>query len=481
MKSRHKMETAFLAHVRKRRFFRRGSRVLVAVSGGLDSMVLWRLLLAVRNELGIEIGVVHVDHQLRGRRSEQDAAFVKRQAAASAVRCFVGRVDVVRRAQRHKESVEEAARFLRYAQFDRIAQRHGFDVVCTGHHADDQSETVLARIIKGAGLKGLSGIREVRNHYVRPLLTFRRSDLESYAREKSVPHREDHTNRDERFFRNKIRRQLLPLLRKDYDPQIDRHLGHLARIASLAHRRQQIHAERLFSRLCRHQAGKIVLEIKPLGRYLFDQKQALYGLILDRLDGARRATFGDFERLDELISDSQSGRLLRIGSVECRRLTRSVVFSTGRRKSARSFCFSLPGSGSYRWPEHGFGLRIRRMRWSPGLRKTLGRSPNVEYVDAGVVKGALVVRSWLAGDRFFPLGMRHAKKLSDFFSDEKIPLTVRHAIPIVCVRENGDQPRDRLVWICGCRIDDRSKITALTTHVWRLEYTHDGIQERNSD
>lgn len=437
-------------------------------------MVLLHLFVAVRERLGVDLAVAHLDHGLRGRRGERDREMVRRSSRALGLRCHVARVNVKRRATLQGESIEEAGRHARYGFFDRLAVRYGYDHVCTAHHADDQSETVLARLVKGAGWRGLAGIRETRGLYVRPLLGFRRAELSAYASDRQVRFREDHTNRDTRYFRNRIRHDLLPLLRRRFDPKIDRHLEQIARIASDIEKGEEERANRLFTRLCRQRGAKIVLEIKPLRRYLFAQKQALYRLIFESLRVRRTLTFDDFERLDGLLTNSQSGRRVVIGGIECLHDGKSAVFCRKGSHPGHSFRYEHKGDGSREWPEWGFGLKITHGKMNDSVKRALGRRRNIEWVDADAVHGRLIVRSWKAGDRFHPLGMNHDKKLSDFFSDEKIPLTERRHTPLLCVRRGKSE---RIVWICGHRIDHRCRITETTTHILKLEYT----RERTDD
>ncbi len=210
-------------------------RVAVAVSGGADSVALLRVLLDLREELGIVLFVAHFNHQLRGDDSDADERFVAELAATHNLPFFAGRADVRGHAAVHKLSLEHAARELRYQWLAELAQTQHLDAIATAHTSDDQAETVLMKFLRGAGTRGLAGIHPVLTRddirVVRPLLETTRTEIEHYLRKLNQPWHEDHTNQDTQFTRNRIRHELLPLLERDYNPGIRRLLGEAAELA----------------------------------------------------------------------------------------------------------------------------------------------------------------------------------------------------------------------------------------------------------
>jgi len=221
-----------LNNFRKQGLLRAGERVGVAVSGGADSIALLRLLLDLREGLGVVLSVVHFNHKLRGKASDKDEAFVTALAEKFGLSLHLGHTDVAKKAKQEKTNLEDAARRSRYAFFNKLTDGGMVDVVATAHTADDQAETVLAHILRGTGLAGLAGIHPVTNDgIIRPLLRVRRSDLRSYLRSKKQPWREDATNRDTSRQRARMRKKLLPLLEKEFNPKAVEHLGMLAQLA----------------------------------------------------------------------------------------------------------------------------------------------------------------------------------------------------------------------------------------------------------
>ena len=221
----HKVETA----VRRHGMIKAGDRVIAAVSGGADSVVLLHALHGLRGKLGMELGAAHLDHGLRGGEGREDAAFVRDYAASLGLPCVVERADVPAYCREKGCSVEQGAREVRYGFLRRVLMDQDADSVATGHTADDQAETVLMRLLRGSGSSGLSAIRPVRDGWViRPMLEITAAEIADYTRTHGLSYRIDRTNEDRDMLRNRVRRDLVPLLQRDYNPRIVEGLGRLA-------------------------------------------------------------------------------------------------------------------------------------------------------------------------------------------------------------------------------------------------------------
>jgi tRNA(Ile)-lysidine synthase len=249
-----------LRNIRERALMRAGDRVGVAVSGGADSVALLRVLLDLRSELGIVLSVAHFNHGLRGEQSAADEAFVADLAEHQGLELFVHRDDVREHASASKLSLEAAGRVARYRWFAHLAQQHRLNQVATAHTLDDQAETVLLKFLRGAGTRGLAGIYPIVNRngfrIVRPLLCVTRAEVEPYLSSLGQEWREDESNLDHRFLRNRIRHELLPLLERDYNPRL-RHL--LADLAKLSQGEQHYWDELVAQHLITNDAGELLL------------------------------------------------------------------------------------------------------------------------------------------------------------------------------------------------------------------------------
>ena len=242
------LERRFAEQFAANTWFRPGLKIGVGVSGGADSIALLRMLVETSAELGIVVSAVHFNHQLRGKASETDQAFVTALAEKFGLTLHMGRADVAGKAKREKANLEDAARRARYSFFERLASQGTVELVATAHTMDDQAETVLAHILRGTGIAGLAAIHPVAKHVVRPLLRFRREDLRRYLRARKQSWREDATNRDTAKTRARMRRKLLPLLEKEFNPAVVEHLAALSeRAREQAHLVEQL-AELIFQK-----------------------------------------------------------------------------------------------------------------------------------------------------------------------------------------------------------------------------------------
>lgn len=458
-------EKNFLKHCREKNFFRRKDRVLMAISGGMDSMTMAYFIPALEQTFKIRIGIAHMNHGLRGKSSDRDEAFVRQFARSHHYPYYHKKADVRGYAKKRKISIEEAARHIRYAFLDRVARENGYTKICTAHHAGDQVETVLMRIIKGAGLSGLTGIREKRGSIIRPMLFLTKNQIEAFVKKNKIQFRKDHTNKQTFFLRNRIRHDLIPYLKKKFDPQIETHLLRLGYIAEETHTFFKDAAKRQFSKVGKTSEGKIVLEIKAFNRYLRAQRQAIIELIFEKYFG-QKLFFKDYQTLFDLIEKKQSGKKIVFGTVTCLKSAGQIVFFVNHNASS-AFSFVITPGHLHRFENPGLTFKSTVEPFSPKIRNQFGSNPDVEYIDAKKIKGQLKLRNWKNGDRFKPLGMNDFKNLSDFFIDQKIPITEKKKIPVLCEKIGRSE---NIIWLCGLRLDDRYKIDKDTQHTLKLEW-----------
>lgn len=414
-----------LGTIRKRGLTRASDRVGVAVSGGADSVALLRVLLELRGELGVVLFVAHFDHGLRGEESAADAAFVKEVARELELEFFLGRGDVRAHAAREKLSIEAAARDLRYGWLAQLAGEQRLDVIATAHTLDDQAETVLLKFLRGAGTKGLAGIYPVvrgdeKVRVVRPLLEVARTEVESYLEFLDQPWREDESNLDRRFTRNRVRHDLLPLLERDFNPNVRRTLNDVAEIA----RGEEEYWQAL---IAREMAGRSAAERRldlaafadlplALQRRLLKQFAADQGLALDfeHVEKLRRCARGEMTKA-ELPGDviGVSGK----GFLELRWL---------RPPSHPGYEYELPVPGEVAIVEAG--VKVRALVVAEEFARELDSG---ELLDAELLGTQLVVRNWRPGDRFWPVHRGSEEKLKRLFGEKKIPAEERGGWPVV--------------------------------------------------
>lgn len=450
--------TQFQEFVQHKQLISPKDSVAVAVSGGLDSMVLLHLLDRLRSPWQLTLLILHVNHHLRGTAADQDEQFVQHAAEAYGLPLDVEHVHVKTWATKHSMSIETAARELRYAWFERVAKAHEC-CVATAHTASDQAETVLANLMRGSGIRGLRGIPVQRGPFIRPLLFAERSELQHYAQEHDISYHTDHTNVDETFQRNRIRHTLIPIMRDQFNPQIVLTLNRLATAADESERLLQDYGEIALKKCTRRSdETKIALDIQQFLTYLKSLQRLVLGHVFQQLVGrVWQPGYHEFNNLLQFITKQHSGSQIR--------LTDDVVLTISQDDMV--FHRSVPVFADQEIPwqpgtykiQDGLFLEIKTETQPLPLRSA---GKTTEYVDADRVHEPVRLTSAQPGDAFYPINGRGRKNVAEFFIDSKVHVYERPRIPILRCNTG-------IVWICGYRLDDRFKITETTTHIYKLK------------
>ncbi len=433
--------------------------LLIGVSGGPDSVALLSLLV----EGGWRPHVCHLNHKLRGAESDADAEFVRTLAERYQLPVTIESRDVAALAAERKLSLEDAARNARLGFFADVAARTGITKLALAHTADDQVETFLMRLLRGAGVPGLVGIWPERKlgslRVIRPLLKVRRGEIIEYLADKKIAYRTDASNLDTRFTRNRIRHELLPMLERDFNPAIREVLLRTAEILRDEDFYLLKHvAQTFYMRTSREDA----LQVAKLRDFPVAVQRRLIRFWLGGEDeSGQRFTFDHIEAVRELVASDSPGAELHLPDD-------LIVYREYEwlRKGSREELSPVQG----RWPfkmdgdtvirELGATLSCHPERSQGALSKQEG----TECFDADAMGSDPFVRTWQAGDRFQPLGMNDLKKLQDFFVDEKIPRRQRGRVPLLCASDG------RIAWVAGVRIAEPFKVTERTRRILRVSF-----------
>ena len=420
-------------------------RSVLALSGGIDSMVLCELLL----DAEVDFSVAHCNFQLRGSDSDEDEKFVEEKARNLNLEVHLKKFETQDYAHEHGLSLQLAARELRYQWFDEILDKTHSNYLITAHHADDNLETFLMNLSRGSGLKGLTGIPERNGRVRRPMLPFQREQIEAFATQNNIAWREDSSNAQSKYLRNRIRNELVPLM-KEIIPNLSTGFG-----STLQHLKQAqfILDDRLaeiWKDISANKGDLIEIDISGL-KSLSDPKAYLYGLFAE-------FGFTQWADMEELLS-GQSGKM--------------VYSSTHRLLKDRNSLLlqkidSLPDAAQSRIIHKGqesveLGSGTLRLELKTAAKEQVVKTTRAASFDADKLIFPLTVRKWQKGDYFYPKGMRGRKKLSKFFKDEKLSIPEKENIWLLCAE-------NEVAWIVGLRSDERYKVTEETKSVLHVEW-----------
>lgn len=436
------MEKAFKELIKTQLPFLTGSKLLLAVSGGVDSIVLVDLC----HKAKLNFAIAHCNFNLRGEESDGDEEFVSRLAEDLEVEVFIENFDTQKYASEHSLSIQMAARDLRYDWFDELCSAFKFDYILTAHHANDNLETFLINLLRGTGLEGLSGIKMAMNKVIRPMLDFPRQEIEAYAREHELAWREDSSNASTKYLRNKIRHEVVPLL-EEINPQFLRSFSQ-----TQAYLKENLDLVEDYISLIYPEAVKkskygYELNIAFLKK-IPNTRAVLYQLL---------KSFGFTEWNDVCnLLDAQPGK--KVFS-DTHRLVkdRETLILTELVKSGDEKVFRIKEDEDFvMLPMATFSLSE--------VKEVSQTSKNSIYVAAEKLKFPLIIRKWREGDYFHPFGMKGRKKLSDFFKDKKLSLPEKENVWLLC---SGDE----IVWVINHRADNRFAITSADQKIIKITCT----------
>jgi len=460
-----------------------GDSIILGLSGGPDSVCLLDLMVRLRDECGFRLIPAHLHHGIRGDEADKDLEFCRTLCASYGLDLDTRNVSIPQIARDSRLSLEEAGRLQRYHFFLDLALHYGCRKVAVAHHRDDLAETVLMRLVRGAGPEGLSGItwnrplvmddRPIPNpliKVIRPLLAFYRSEIDSYLNEKNLLFRTDQTNRDNTYLRNRIRNVLIPGIEKDYNPRIREALARTADILQEEEKYWNLSLALFLRNTYTREKGRLIyqepqeLAKMPLGF----QRRAIRFLIEKYQGHLRQLDFEDVESIVKLISGQTLGKALELtGNLRVELRNEQLIFTRHLQTAfSSSNQTELPVPGSLSSVEFGGEFTVELHQSNPGLLYDIFSKkmpPESVCFDAEKLHGPLTVRSWKAGDRFQPLGLKGHKKVQDLFVNRKIPREIRNRVPLVCDSQ-------QILWVTGIQPSEAAKVTAETRQVVRIQF-----------
>ncbi len=436
----------FEKYVAQNELFGHDDKILLTVSGGVDSMVMMSLFAAS----GYRFGVAHCNFQLRGQESDEDEALVAEQARRYGVELFNRRFDTQDEMERTGESMEMAARRLRYTWFRSLCDEHGYNVIAIAHHINDSIETFFINMLRGTGLRGLTGISVQAGRIVRPLMFATRKDILDYATAHRIPYREDSSNRSTKYLRNKVRLGIVPMLR-EINPQFTtvmrRNISRLTDAQTFIDRSVELIRRDAMT----EQGGLYTLHVDridaslPLGYVVYEILNSMFGFKGDTVDALCHAlqqnNTGRRFYSREWVATIDRGRIV-IGRIA----DEDTCMTQVEQGVLRSYC----------------GSSVLHYEYCDiDMIDSVTTPDNVALVDADKLRFPLTLRRWQQGDWFVPFGMSGRKKVSDFLIDAKVSMAEKSRQFVLL---SGDD----VVWLVGRRADDRFRLTRQTENVLKI-------------
>ena len=427
-----------------------GDRILAAVSGGVDSIVLMEVLNSLKEKFGFRLGIAHFNHKLRQEESERDFEFVRSASISLNLDFFhdFWRLEDMPA----RGSIQAEAREARHKFFKDIMSKHDFNTIALGHNRNDNIETIFMSLMKGYGLYGTRGIIPKNGNRIHPLLFATREEITSYAESEKLQWVEDSSNKENKYLRNKIRLEILPGLKSVF-PGIEAALLNFGEESEQMLTWLEKEADNLWkSNLIKTENSVLILEINTFLQYFSMLRKYFLRKIIGHLSSDISPSQGALQNIEGLCF-TESGRRVFVGNIEILNNRGNLIFGIRKAREVESF------------PEIGESCFFKDYILNldsidPGEVKLLSDA-SVEYIDRETVKGRLKVRSWKKGDTFVPFGMSGKMKVSDFLINRKISRFEKDNLMVLCDDE-------KIVWICGRRLDDRVKITPTSKQILRL-------------
>lgn len=452
-----------MSYIKDNNLIKSGDKVLVALSGGPDSVCLLNILYNLKAELNIEVGAAHLNHLLRDKDAFEDEEYVKTLCKSLDIPCFVKRVDINKYSKDKKMSSEMAGREARYNFFDDIVKDEGYTKIATAHNANDQAETILFRLMRGSGIEGLCGIKVRRDKIIRPILCLSRKEVEEYIEINNLKPRIDKTNFEKIYNRNKIRLDMIPYIKENFNEDIIQTLNRMSVLLQKDNEFIENSARSFYEKHCIEQSDYFIIK-----KEMFDNKEAVVTRVIRYALTNFSKTHYDFEmkHIYEIcnLAKNNSGKAIDLpnkiyaeniyGDIYIKErininnidVKQEIVVNKNEINGKKIFF-------------NDENIEFSVLKNDSNL--DLNQNNLIKYFDFDKINDSISLRKRKNGDKIIPLGMKGSKKIKDLFIDMKVPKEERDCIPLLCFDEN-------ISWIVGIRVSEEYKITNKTKNILRV-------------
>ncbi len=444
----------------------KGDNILVALSGGPDSVCLLHILARLKSEFNLRLGAIHINHLLRGEEAIEDENYTKDLCKSLEVESYVERIDIATIAEKEGQSIELAGREERYKAFNKIKEKFSYDKIAVAHNSNDQAETVLMRLMRGSGLEGLTGIKTKRGDgIIRPILCLNRNEIEKYCEEYKLEPRIDKSNYEKIYNRNKVRLDILPYMKENFNEDIIDTLNRMALLLQKDNEYLEDVATTAYNKYCEEKNNKIIVS-KELFK---DEKEAIITRVLKKSFKNISNSHKNFEmkHIVDIIDLSKLGTNKEIhltNGIIAQNIYGDIIFKQRKNKED-----SIKGN-EISINKEDLMSTIEFSNYKVDLQ-IIDKKNNVEFSNNDLIKffdydkieEGIIVRHRKDGDKMVPMGMKGTKKLKDIFINSKIPKENRDIIPIVCFDE-------KIAWVVGVKVSEQFKVTSNTKQILKITF-----------
>jgi len=456
-----------LSYIKDNKLIKSGDKILVALSGGPDSICLLNILFELKKELNIDIAAAHLNHLLRGEDAFKDEEYVVNICNEKGIKCFVRRVDINTYAKDHKLSSEMAGRNVRYDFFDEIVEEEGFDKVATAHNANDQAETILFRLMRGTGLEGLGGIKASRdNKIIRPILCLSRDEVEKYIELKKLKPRIDKSNFERVYNRNKIRLDLLPYMKENFNEDIIQTLNRMSSLLQKDNEFLENLSLDFYNKYCIQYDDYFIIK-----REIFKEEDAMVNRVLRHAITKYSKLNYDFEmkhiyKISHLAKNNSGKSVDLPNGIYAENIYGDIYIKNKIEKryinnKKEEINLNKNNINKHKLEFNNFRIEFFIMENCEINDASLNQNNLIKYFDFDKINNNISIRNRRDGDRIIPLGMNGSKKIKDIFIDMKIPKEERDNIPILCFDE-------KIAWIIGIRTSEEYKLTNISKNILKV-------------
>jgi tRNA(Ile)-lysidine synthase len=446
-------EEKVIKFINEKKLLQKGDSVLVALSGGADSVFLLYFLYKFAKMYRIKLASIHINHKLRGVEADEDEQFCKTFSEKLNIPFHSVKKDVKYFAKKNKISIEEAGREIRYKEFFKLAKKYSYSKIATAHHSSDNTETVFLNLIKGAGLKGIAGIPASRGNIIRPILSTSKHEILAYLKKNKISFRTDVSNESNKYERNFLRNQILPLIKEKLNPSLDDTIFNSSEIIKNYLKYISHEVDKIKKKGVKQDADKLLISVREL-ESADEAIQA--GAVISSIEQYFNLTI-EYAAVKSILGllNKQTGRTITLpGEFKAIRERENIIIFASQKPENIEIIKISQGEEK---KLNGKKISIRRVS-SAGK---IGADRNEEFISGDNLKPDFIIRRWKAGDRFIPFGSKGSKKISDFLNEQKIP-SHKKSEQLLLINDS------RIVWVIGLRLDNRFKIEDSTKYIMHL-------------